>query len=241
MELELKRDAIHCFETVADVTICQEETQEAIVPDACPDILRIVEVCGQACLTGKQAREGMATVSGMVRASVLYLPETGGCLRHMELSVPFTCQVEAPGLTSQGTILADPRLRWAEARVLNPRKILLRVDLALLLAAAIALVDALPIFGTGTVLIPWAVLELLAGNLRLALGLLALYLVVWLVRSLLEPRLLGARAGLPPLPALMAMYVGFRAFGVAGMVLAPLVLLLLKELHDAGFLRLWRD
>lgn len=71
-----------------------------------------------------------ATVSGMVRASVLYLPETGGCLRHMELSVPFTCQVEAPGLTSQGTILADPRLRWAEARVLNPRKILLRVDLA---------------------------------------------------------------------------------------------------------------
>lgn len=48
----------------------------------------------------------------------------------MELSVPFTCQVEAPGLTSQGTILADPRLRWAEARVLNPRKILLRVDLA---------------------------------------------------------------------------------------------------------------
>ena len=139
MELELKRDAIHCFETVADVTICQEETQEAIVPDACPDILRIVEVCGQACLTGKQAREGMATVSGMVRASVLYLPETGGCLRHMELSVPFTCQVEAPGLTSQGTILADPRLRWAEARVLNPRKILLRVDLALLLAAAMAL------------------------------------------------------------------------------------------------------
>ena len=119
--------------------------------------------------------------------------------------------------------------------------LLLRVDLALLLAAAIALVDALPIFGTGTVLIPWAVLELLAGNLRLALGLLALYLVVWLVRSLLEPRLLGARAGLPPLPALMAMYVGFRAFGVAGMVLAPLVLLLLKELHDAGFLRLWRD
>ena len=71
MELELKRDAIHCFETVADVTICQEETQEAIVPDACPDILRIVEVCGQACLTGKQAREGMATVSGMVRASSL--------------------------------------------------------------------------------------------------------------------------------------------------------------------------
>lgn len=131
MELELKRDAIHCFETVADVTICQEETQEAIVPDACPDILRIVEVCGQACLTGKQAREGMGhRLRHGARLGAVSAGDGGMSCSHMELSVPFTCQVEAPGLTSQGTILADPRLRWAEARVLNPRKILLRVDLA---------------------------------------------------------------------------------------------------------------
>lgn len=131
MELELKRDAIHCFETVADVTICQEETQEAIVPDACPDILRIVEVCGQACLTRKTGPGGNGhRLRHGARLGAVSAGDPGGCLRHMELSVPFTCQVEAPGLTSQGTILADPRLRWAEARVLNPRKILLRVDLA---------------------------------------------------------------------------------------------------------------
>ena len=72
-----------------------------------------------------------------------------------------------------------------------------------------ALVDALPVFGTGTVLLPWAVLALLGGDVRMSVGLLVLYSVISLVRSLLEPRLVGARVGLPPLAALVCMYVGF--------------------------------
>ena len=75
MELEFDRDTIVCYETAAAVTLCQEETLESIVPDACPDIMRIVDVCGQAVLTGKQAREGLAVVSGLVRAWILYQPE----------------------------------------------------------------------------------------------------------------------------------------------------------------------
>lgn len=130
MELEFERDTIVSYDTVAQVTLCQEETLESIVPDACPDILRIVDVCGQATLNGKQAREGMAQVTGMVRASVLYQPEGASGLRRMEVGLPFTCQTEAPGLTERGTVLASPRLRSAEARALNPRKVLLRVDLA---------------------------------------------------------------------------------------------------------------
>ena len=130
MELEFDRDIISSYDTVAQVTLCQEETLESIVPDACPDIERIVDVCGQATLSGKQAGSGMATVSGMVRVSVLYRPEGEGGLRRMDLGLPFTCQVEAPGLTDQGVVLAAPRLRSAEARALNPRKVLLRVDLA---------------------------------------------------------------------------------------------------------------
>ena len=128
--MEFERDTIINYDTVAEVTLCQEETLESIVPDACPDILRIVDVCGQAILSGKQAREGMAQVTGMVRASILYQPEGGGGLRRMEVGLPFTCQAEAPGLTERGTVLASPRLRSAEARALNPRKVLLRVDLA---------------------------------------------------------------------------------------------------------------
>ena len=128
--MEFERDTIISYDTVAEVTLCQEETLESIVPDACPDILRIVDVCGQATISGKQAREGVAQVTGMVRASILYQPEGGGGLRRMEVGLPFTCQAEAPGLTERGTVLARPRLRSAEARALNPRKVLLRVDLA---------------------------------------------------------------------------------------------------------------
>ena len=130
MELEFERDTIVCYETLTEVTLCQEETLESIVPDACPDILRIVDVCGQATLSSKAAKEGMAVVTGMVRAVILYQPEGSAGLRRMEVGLPFTCQAEAPGLTDQGYVEASPRLRCAEARALNPRKVLLRVDLA---------------------------------------------------------------------------------------------------------------
>lgn len=100
--------------------------------------------------------------------------------------------------------------------------LILRVDLALLAAGLAALVDALPIFGAGTVLVPWALWSLLDGDWPLALGLLILYGVVTLVRTLLEPKLVGKRVGLHPLAALAAMYVGFQVFGVAGMILTPL-------------------
>ena len=119
--------------------------------------------------------------------------------------------------------------------------LLLGVPSPLLPAAATALTDALPVLGAGLVLIPWAGASLLTGNLTLGLGLLVLWGLIWAVRSLLEPRLVGRQAGLPPLAALVAMYMGFQALGVAGMVLAPLGLTLAKALHDAGLLTLWRD
>lgn len=111
----------------------------------------------------------------------------------------------------------------------------------LLPAAVTALTDALPVLGAGLVLVPWAALTALSGDLAGGLGLLGLWGLVLAARSLLEPKLVGLQAGLPPLAALLAMYVGFRALGVAGMVLAPLALMLTKALHNAGLLRLWRD
>lgn len=119
--------------------------------------------------------------------------------------------------------------------------LLLRVDLALLLAALVALVDALPVFGTGTVLLPWAAFALLSKDWKLALGLAVLYGVVSLARSLLEPKLVGDRIGLHPLAALLAMYLGFKAFGVVGMIFSPLAAILIKQVHDSGLLRLWRE
>lgn len=100
----------------------------------------------------------------------------------------------------------------------------------LLAAFLITLVDALPVFGTGTVLIPWALAELLLGSVPRGAALVILYLCTLTVRSITEPKLVAAQAGLPPIASLMAMYLGARAFGVAGMVLFPLLLLLAAQM-----------
>lgn len=118
--------------------------------------------------------------------------------------------------------------------------LLLRQDYALLLAVLIGLIDALPVFGTGTVLIPWAVLCLLSDNIPRGIALAALYAVITLVRSITEPHVMAAQAGLPPLMALLAMYVGFCIFRVPGMIFFPMALLFIKQLHDSGYIKLWK-
>ena len=100
---------------------------------------------------------------------------------------------------------------------------LLGVPYAFILALIIAVVDFLPLLGTGVILIPWAVVCLLLGNAKLAVGLAVLYAVTSIVRQVLEPKLIGDGLGIHPLVSLLAMYAGLRLFGVWGMILAPLV------------------
>ena len=100
---------------------------------------------------------------------------------------------------------------------------LLRVPYAFILAFLIALVDFLPLLGTGIILIPWAAVCLLLGEIKLGIGLLILYAVSSVIRQILEPKLIGEGLGLHPLLSLAAMYAGLRLFGVWGMILAPLV------------------
>ena len=99
----------------------------------------------------------------------------------------------------------------------------LKIPYAFLLALAIAIVDVLPLLGTGVILIPWALIALLTGNVPLAIGLGILYGITTAVRQILEPKLIGDGLGLHPLLSLVAMYAGLRLFGVWGMILAPLV------------------
>lgn len=154
-----------------------------------------------------------------------------------------------PFLTRAAAILRGAFSGWLRAQgllmlvtfaILSAGLLLLQVDLALLCAALTAVLDALPVLGVGIVLMPWAAISLLRGRFLFALGLLLLYGVLALVRSLLEPRLVGRDAGLPPLAALTAMYAGFVSFGAAGMLLFPLAAVLLKGLHDQGLIHLWR-
>jgi sporulation integral membrane protein YtvI len=100
---------------------------------------------------------------------------------------------------------------------------LLRVPYAFLLAVLLAVVDFLPLLGTGIILLPWAAVSLLLGEVTLGIGLAVLYGVTSVVRQVLEPKLIGEGLGLHPLVSLAAMYGGLRLFGVWGMILAPLL------------------
>ena len=101
-----------------------------------------------------------------------------------------------------------------------------KLPLALLTAA----VDAVPLLGTGTVLLPWALVSLLSAEPVRAVGLLGIYVTAFLVRSTLEPKLVGRQLGLNPLTALMALYAGYRFWGFGGMILAPILTVTAREL-----------
>lgn len=119
--------------------------------------------------------------------------------------------------------------------------LLLRVKGAALIAAVTAFVDALPVFGTGLVLIPWAIYSLLLGSTGRGIGLLVCWAVVNLVRSCIQAKLLGDQIGLEPLPSLLAMYVGWRVWHVWGMLLFPILFVTLRQLNDRGVIRLWKN
>lgn len=132
----------------------------------------------------------------------------------------------------RGQCLLQGVLSWVTAQVkltgvtfcvLLPGFFLLRVAQAPLIALLVCLVDALPVLGTGTVLLPWSLVCLLSGDGGRALGLLGLYLTAATLRSLLEPKILGRKLGLDPLVTLFAMYCGFHLRGFSGMVLLPLL------------------
>lgn len=102
---------------------------------------------------------------------------------------------------------------------------ILGIDYAFLIAAAVAVIDILPVLGVGTVLIPWVAIEFVSGNIRLGVGLLILFAVIEIVRQFIEPRIVGGTLGIHPLVTLAAMYIGFALFGVGGMFIGPIIAL----------------
>ncbi len=105
---------------------------------------------------------------------------------------------------------------------------------ALLLAFVISIIDAIPILGTGTVLIPWGVYALIVGDVRLGIMLIVLYLICLAVRQLTEPRLVAHQIGIHPLMILMVMYTGLRMIGFFGMIIGPVLALVVKKMYTGG-------
>ncbi len=129
--------------------------------------------------------------------------------------------------------LAQGKLMGITFLVLFFGFVLLRIPKAALWAGLIALVDAFPILGVGTVLVPWSLVCLLRGELVRGVGLLAVFMICWLVRSVTEPRLVGQSLGLDPLVTLFAIYAGFQLWGIPGMLLAPMLAMTISQLYRA--------
>jgi len=100
-------------------------------------------------------------------------------------------------------------------------------DYALLLGLSIAFMDALPVLGTGLILVPWSIISLINGNIYAAAILITTYLACQIIREVLEPKLIGNKIGIKPLYTLISMYIGLRLFGVAGFILGPVGLIII--------------
>ena len=129
LELELTKTEIHYDGLVHDLTGSREETLEMIVPDVCPDMLRVADTCGFCCLSRRELTDSGALLAGKVDITILYLPEEGEGLCHLETEIPFQHRYECGQIGEGGHILAAAEITLAETRILNPRKVLLRVEL----------------------------------------------------------------------------------------------------------------
>lgn len=104
------------------------------------------------------------------------------------------------------------------------------IDYAMILALMISLLDMLPVIGTGTVLIPWAIISFILGNTQMAVAILIIFTVISVVREIIEPKIIGDCIGMHPLLTLISMYCGFKFFGVAGLILLPPAVMMFKRI-----------
>ena len=111
---------------------------------------------------------------------------------------------------------------------------------AIAIAAITAFIDILPVFGTGIVLWPWALISVVNGNYLFTLGLVILYVVIQVVRQIIEPKLVGQSIEVHPIVTLMAMYIGVKVMGGIGFFVFPISIIIIKNLQDNGYISLWK-
>jgi sporulation integral membrane protein YtvI len=110
----------------------------------------------------------------------------------------------------------------------------------LLFGILVAIIDILPILGTGAVLLPWSIISFIMGNTRVGIGMLILYIVITAVRQTLEPKIVGQQIGLHPIVTLILMYIGAQLMGVLGLLSLPIIATLLLKLNEEGTIHIFR-
>ncbi len=138
-----------------------------------------------------------------------------------------------------GYFIAQARIMLVIAAILVAGFCIFRVRHGVWLGILVAILDFLPLFGTGMVLIPWAVLQVVSGKYALAAGLALLYVLTQLVRQMIQPKIVGDALGLPPLWTLAFLYLGFRWRGISGMILAVPAGIFVLRLVEHGVMDEW--
>lgn len=119
--------------------------------------------------------------------------------------------------------------------------LIFKIEHALTIAIIAAAVDLLPLIGTGIIFIPWIIYLFITANYSLTISLAVLYMLIVILRQLLEPKILSSHIGLNPLAALLALFAGIQLWGVPGLIISPFLLVLFIALHQAGILKqLWQ-
>ena len=150
MELELNRTALPYHDLIFHTQVTREETMEMIVPDAYPDISKLLDTSGICCLNTREASEGTVSLAGRIRCRILYLPEEdNGEINSLGADLDFQCSVDQEGLTAECHVVAIPRLLSAETKAINPRKMLIRVNYEIAVRA----------YRQDTLMVPCGVLE----------------------------------------------------------------------------------
>ena len=110
----------------------------------------------------------------------------------------------------------------------------------LAIAIIVAMIDAFPVFGTGTILIPWGIYQIINDDLILGIGILILYVVSFVLRYFLEPKIIGKNMGINPLVSLISIFVGLKLFGIIGILTFPLIVSIIVVLNNKGLIKLWK-
>ena len=142
---------------------------------------------------------------------------------------------EAAGSAMFGYLRAQLILSGVVLVIVFVALLIFRQPYSLLIAIATGIIDIMPFFGSGAILVPWGVVCLLVGNLKKAIFLLILAFALFLFRKLAEPKVVGNQTGLSPLLSLISIYVGMKIGGVAGMILCPIACMVVIGLYGMGF------
>lgn len=113
-------------------------------------------------------------------------------------------------------------------------------DYIVIISLLIAVVDIIPVLGTGTVLIPWSVYSFISGDFGMGVGLLVMYVIILVVRQVMEPKLVAGQTGLSPIVTIISMYVGTKTIGVLGFFILPFCVILINKFNEAGIIHLFK-